>query len=133
MTPFIKQICDYLAANSDGALQFGDGNKNLKIGELIRGQEGVFALSVPSLAPDMETPVETHQIDFWASNTETPLAREHLELIYNLFHQNHHYNLNSYHVYFSYASGQIEDLDRDGEGRKLLRLGIVFIIISLIS
>lgn len=132
-TPFVKEICQYLAANSSGVFTFGTGNTNLKAGELVRDVDGVFAVPSPSPEPDRDVIYETHIIDFWARNKNTATAYEQLRTIYNLFHQNHHYPTNLYLIEYSHALGQPEDQDRDAEGGKLLRLSVEFLIRQLIS
>lgn len=133
MKPFIEEICEYLADESDGSLTFGDGSSNLKIGELVRGSNGVFAVSSPAPEPDRYTPVSYEQIDFWARYSSTEDCYLILKTIYDLFHQNHHYETDNFHIFFSNATSKPEDLDRDLEGGKLMRLSILFIVRPLIS
>lgn len=133
MNPFIHEITNYLAANSNSRFTFGTGNSNLKVGELTQQGNGVFTVSSPSPNPNLYLPVETHLIDFWARNKSSVEAYDDLLFIYNLFHQAHHYNTDNWEVFFSYAGGQVVDTDRDGEGRKVLRLSVVFITRNLIS
>lgn len=128
---FIKQICQYIADNS--SLTFGAGTKTLKIGEIQMGESGVYALASPSETPEKYTVIEYHNIDFWAVNKKSSTAMQNLRELYVLLHQAHHYDTTSFRVFFSHAIGQIDDLDRDGENRKVLRLGIRFVIMNLIS
>lgn len=132
MNPFIVDLCTYLAPNIPG-LTFGDGNTNFKAGELIRGMDGIFAVDAPSAEPDRYTAVTQRTIDFWAVFRNTETAYNYLLQIYDFLHQKHHYNTTSYTVHFSFAGGQVQDLDRDAEGRKLLKLSVVFIVTGLIS
>ena len=139
MNQFISDICEYLATNgleSDGAtprFTFGDGSGNLKVGEVLRGEEGVFAVSLPSVQPDLHTAVQEMQIDFWSRHIKTVEAYEDMRIIYELFHRHMEFETNSYKVHYSNALGQPADLDRDGEGGKLLRLSVRFVMTYLIS
>jgi hypothetical protein len=130
---FITDIVTYLAANSGGRFSIEGDNCNLKVGELVRGVEGIYAITSPSPDPNTYTAIETHTVDFWAQRSNSREAFDDLRFIYNLFHQAHHYQTDTYYIHFSYANGQVADLDRDGEGSKLLRIGVTFIIMSLIS
>lgn len=132
MKPFVEEICEYIAENS-ARFTFGTGEGNLKIGELTMGVNGVFAIASPSPEPDRYTDVRTYNIDFWAVNTNTPEAFDDLRIIYNLFHQGHDYETDNFYIYFSHVNGQIDDLDRDGENRKLLRVSIEFLARAIIS
>jgi len=126
--PFIKEICQYLADNSGGRFTFGSGaSNNLKLGELVRGVEGVYAIESASEPPDMYTPIVTYTVDFWAINSNARTAHEDLEYIFQLFHQNDNITTPSFYSYFAYAPNVILDMDRDGESRKMFKLTIVFI------
>ena len=125
--PFIKEICQYLADNSGGRFTFGSGTNNLKLGELTRGVNGVFAVETPVEPPDHYLPIVTYSIDFWAVNANAATAHDDLEYIFQLFHQNINIDTPSYHSYYSYAPSLIQDMDRDGEGRKIFKLSITFI------
>lgn len=125
---FVKEICQYLADNSSGRFTFGAGtSNNLKLGELVRGQEGVYAMESPSELPDMYTPVITYTVDFWSVNQNAGTAHEDLQYIFQLFHQNDNITTPSFYSYFAYALNTIVDMDRDGEGRKMFKLTVVFI------
>lgn len=135
---FIDEICVYLAANTASHFTYGTGEGNLKLGELVRGIEGTFAVAVPSEAPSMYSPLETHTIDFWSVNSNGAQAYDDLQYVYNLFHQRYltqtpQFTTTSFQVYSAAAQGQIEDMDRDIEGRHLFRLTITFVTQNLIS
>lgn len=132
MRPFIDEICDYISGGL--GIPYGDtNNAYLRIGDLQQGVDGVIAIAMPSETPDLYTDVEYYSIDFWASNRSSARAYSDLQRIYKLLHQGDHYLTDNFEVYFSHALGQIEDLDRDGAGSKVLRLGIRFIVRNLIS
>lgn len=132
MKPFIRAICRYVADRT--SLTFGNGDSaDLRVGELPRDLDGVYAIDAPTIEPDKETPIIYSTIDFWAryKNTETAYAK--LNEIYDVLDRMYEYFPNngtsesSFEVYFSHALGQIEDNDRDAEGGKLLKLSVIFI------
>ena len=130
--PFVYEICTYLA-NTLADFTFGTGSTNLKIGELLVGEDGVYAQVQPSPAPDKYTPTEEHVIDFWAVNKRSDQAFDHISKLYSLLHKAITYDTSNYHVYLSRALSQPLDLDRDGEGRKVVKLSVLFIVRGLIS
>ena len=127
MKPFIFEITGYLADSSSRFI-FGDGNTNLKVGEMSRGDDGVYTLSQPSIEPDRYTGIEYHGIDFIGINKSTAVAYEDLQEVYKIFDRNIAYESPNYHVYYSHAMGQVSDSGRDSEGRKMLRLSVLFIV-----
>src|SRR3989304_922837 len=98
--PFVEEICTYLGEQLDD-FTFGSGNTNLKVGELVRNIDGVFAVTRPSPVPEVYTNVEYHLIDFVAVNKSTPDAFNHIHAIYNLLHRAYAYNTDNYLVHFS--------------------------------
>ena len=128
---FIDEICT-LVANNIAGFTYGTGTANLKVGDLTENVNGVFAKDSPAPDPDRYTPVFYHQIDFWAKNVSTESAYNQLQSIYDYLHQKEAYTLSNYYVFQSFSSS-IQDLDRDGEGRKLLKITVLFIIRNLIS
>lgn len=132
LKPFVNEICKYIADNL-ADFTFGSGSSNLMVGELIRGQEGAFAKEQPSPELDSYVPIEEHVIDFWVVNKKSDVAFDQILQIKNLLHQAIEYDTNSYHIYFSKAMSQPNDMDRDGEGRKMVKLSVLFIIMNLIS
>lgn len=117
MNPFLKEICQYLADNTSGRFTFGTGNTNLKMGELVRDMDGVYAIQSPSPAPDKYTAIENVMVDFWSQNTRTDLGIGDLQAIYDFFHERHHYLTTNYEVYGSFATGQIDDMGRGADGK----------------
>lgn len=126
--PFIKELCQYIEDKSEGRFSFGSGDtNNLKMGELVRGIDGVFVVQAGSPTPNIHDPIVSYQLDFWAVNSNAGTAYDDLTYIYQMFHQNISITTPSYEAYFSYALGQIEDMDRNSESRKMFRLPILFI------
>lgn len=122
-SPIVQDICRFLADYSSLTLR-----TDLFAGELKRGVNGVFAVAAPSDEPDKETGIQYQTIDFWARNDDTPAAFAQLTEIYNFFDRRHHYNTDHYYVHFSHCLSQIEDMDRDIENAKLLKLTVRFIL-----
>lgn len=130
---FADEICTYLATNSGARFTYGSGNTNLKLGELRSDGQGVYAVTQSSAEPDKYTTVQYLQLDFWARNADSAVAEADLRFIYNLFHKNQNWTTTNFICFFSSAIGGIDDMDRDPEGCKLMRLGINFIYSNLIS
>lgn len=131
--PFIDEMCGYLRDNSSGRFNYGSGDSKLVIGEILTGRNGVFVVQDPSDEPDRYTDVEYYDASFWAVNSSSSEALNDLRAIYQVFQQMHSKTFTSWYVYFSHVSGNIEDMDRDAENRKVYRLSVRFIIRSLIS
>jgi hypothetical protein len=127
---FSKEIAQLIVDEFSSDFTLGS---SLFLGDLPYDTEGVEIVQSASPLPDMETPIEYRQLDFVARYKKTNTAIEKLSKIYSFLHQNAHYYTNTYVIHFSHATGNIEDIDRDIEGRKLMRISILFIINSLIS
>lgn len=128
MTDFLEELAQLISDE----LSFTPGT-DLFIAELPRGVNGVYMIATPTQEPDKETPVKYQTVDFWARNNKTPTAFSNLNALYNFFNRKEAYVTTNYEVYFSHALGEIEDVDRDIENGKLMRVSILFIIRSLIS
>lgn len=122
-TPIVQDIARFLADYSAFTMR-----TDLFVGEIKRGTNGVFAVAAPSEQPDKETGIIYQSIDFWARNDDTASAFDHLSTIYNFFDRRHHYSTDHYYVHFSHCEGQIEDMDKDAENAKLLKLSVRFIL-----
>lgn len=123
--PIVQDISRFLADYTSLTMR-----STLFAGELQRGVNGVFALAAPSEQPDKETGIMYQSIEFWARNKDTAQAFDQLSEIYNFFDRRHHYNTDNYYIYFSHCEGQIEDMDKDIDNAKLLKLSVRFILIS---
>ena len=123
--PIIQDIANYTADNTSLVMR-----DTIYAGELKRGVNGVFAVAAPSEAPDKETGILYQSVDFWARNEDTGKAFEHLTEIFNLFDRKHHYTARGYFVHFSHNDSNIEDMDKDAEGAKLLKLSVRLILNS---
>lgn len=125
INPIVRDICRFLADYSSLVMR-----ETLFAGELKMGTNGVFAVAAPSPEPDKETGMIYQSIDFWARNKDTGAAFAHLSEIYNFFDRRHHFETDHYYIHFSHCEGQIEDMDRDIDDAKLLKLSIRFILMS---
>ncbi len=128
MRIFAEELAQYLEDNT--SLVVGT---NLMIGELLRGVEGVFLTTSSGSEPDRYLPTFNETIDFWSIYKDSEDGYNILKTLYFLLHRREHYNLTSYHVYYSNALGQIADFDRDAEGRKIWKLTVDFTSLQLIS
>jgi hypothetical protein len=99
-------------------------------GELKMGVNGVFVIAAPSEQPDIDTGIVYQTLDFWARNKDTAKAYDHLSEVYNFFDRRHHYSTDHYYIHLSHNLGQIEDMDKDVEGAKLLKLSVRFIMMN---
>jgi hypothetical protein len=122
-TPIVQDICRFLSDYSSFTLR-----TDLFAGELKRGVNGVFAVAAPSDEPDKETGILYQTVDFWARNDDTGKAFDHLTEIFQFFDRRHHYSTDNYYIHFSHCLSQIEDMDRDVENAKLLKLTVRFIL-----
>lgn len=122
-TPIIQDLAHFLADYTDFTMR-----SDLFIGEIPRDTDGVYMLASPSPEPDKETGIIYQDVDFWSRYTNDATGYEKLRTIYNFFDRRHHYHTNNYYVQFSHATSQIDDMDRDAERAKLLKLSITFII-----
>lgn len=125
INPIVRDMCRFLADYSSLVMR-----ETLFAGELKMGTNGVFAVAAPSPEPDKETGMIYQSIDFWARNKDTGAAFAHLSEIYNFFDRRHHFETDHYYIHFSHCEGQIEDMDRDIDDAKLLKLSIRFILMS---
>lgn len=126
-SPIIQDVCRFLNDYNQAGLVL---RTNLFAGEIQRGVNGVFAIAAPSEEPDKETGIIYQSIEFWSRNSDTASGFTHLTEIYNFFDRRHHYNTDKYFIHFSHCESQIEDMDKDQEGAKLLKLSVRFILNS---
>lgn len=123
--PIIQDIANFTADNTSLTIR-----ETIFAGELKRGVDGVFVVAAPSEPPDKETGILYQSVDFWARNADTAKAFEHLTEIFNLYDRRHHYTARGYFIHFSHHDSIIEDMDKDAEGAKLLKLSTRFILNS---
>lgn len=118
-----KEIADYL---EDGGI--GTVGSDIYVGELPEDPaNAILVVSAPSGTQEMYFDVRNITIDFWVRNKKTDSANSKIQEIFDTLHIGQNYDLENYHIYFSHAVSNIEDLDKDSIGRKLLKLSIRFI------
>lgn len=119
-------ICDHLG------LVLGT---DVEIGEMPVNSGDVMSLvNVPSPPPDNELAFEEQRIDFWVRFKNSKTGYDQLRRIYQLLHRNNNWTLGTTHyIYEAEAVGQIDDMDRDLEMRKIWRLGMTFVYRELID
>lgn len=119
---FISELSDLLEDEGAGTL-----GTDLFIGEIPNDiNNGVMLVAVPTIVQDPWQELRTSDVDFWARNEVSPTAYDKLQYIWDLLHRRANYDLPSYHVFISSAQSQIEDLDKDSNGRKLHKLKMRF-------
>lgn len=87
----------------------------------------ISILTTASPPPNPAIGYYEQYVDFWARSRNASEATLLLETIRDLLHRKVSYNLDNHHVYLSALNGLIDDMDRDIEGRKLMRMGMRFI------
>lgn len=122
-TPIIQDIARFLSDYTAFNLR-----SDLFIGEIPRDTDGVYMIASPSPSPDKETGIIYQDVDFWSRYTNDATGYDKLKEIYNFFDRRHHYQTNEYYIHFSHAVSQIDDMDRDAQNAKLLKLTITFIM-----
>lgn len=119
----LQEIAQYLADNGVGTL-----GTDFFVGELPpEPDNAIMVMSGSSDEPDRYLDTQYLSLDVWSRNKVTPDGYTKLNLVFALLHQKQNYSLPNYHVYFSHATGNIEDFDRDINGRKLHKLTLRFI------
>lgn len=110
----------------------GTVGTDIFIGELPESiVEGFMLVNSPSPNPEKYIDHEYIVVDFWYRSPHTDAAYSKLRDAYNFFHRKYHYQTSNWHIFFSEAIGNINDVDRDREGGKLYRLSVQFICRNL--
>lgn len=103
-------------------------------GELPIGKEDSLGIvESPSPEPNKSIDLFEQAIDIYARFAKATDGRAKMEAVFNLLHRRQNFQLAHYHVYLSYASGMIEDLDRDAEDRHMYKLSLVFVCRNLVE
>lgn len=119
---FNNALLDFVEVQLDSPF-----TSNIYLGEMVRNQEGCYAVAYSSQQPDMYTGVQYRNLTFWSLTAETDSGYAMLEYLYELFHQRANYEIDDWHIFFSHATSTIDDMDRNGEGYKMWRLDFRFI------
>lgn len=102
--------------------------QNLYIGEAPVGVEDcTWVVSDPSTTPNPSIGYYEQFISVWSRFRKTEDAYTALQEIFDAVHQKSAYSTQNYFIYLSVSTGLIEDMGRDIESRKLLRLSIKYI------
>lgn len=124
MALFMTELADFL---EDEGL--GTKGTDLFVGELpAEIESAIMILAASSDAPDMYLDTQYQTVEIWSRNRDAGSGYQKLEDAFTLLHRRANWDdLPNYHVYFSHALGNVDDLDRDVEGRDLFRLRVRFI------
>lgn len=102
--------------------------QNLYVGEApVNIEDCNWLVSDPSTTPNPSIGYYEQFISVWSRFRKTDEAYTALQEIFDAVHQKNAYATANHYIYFSGATGLIEDMGRDIESRKLLRLSIKFI------
>lgn len=128
-----KEIAELLDEASIGIFSTADpATRTIFVGEIPQDvTEGIMILMVPSPPPHQYIDTEYTVLDFWARSPHTDRAYNLLEQVFELLHRKYAYDTAHWHVFLSQALGSIMDVDRDGDGGKLVRLSVQFICRNL--
>jgi len=119
----LESIAEYLEDNDLGVV-----GTNIFIGELPDDENNIVSIvSAPSPDPNKSIPYYTQTVDIWARYSDFDDGYGKLQDIFDTLHREENYEIEGYHVYLSYASGMILDLDRDSERRHLLKVSFGFV------
>lgn len=98
------------------------------IGELPKNVEnGIMLVSSLSSEQDKYVDIREAYIDIWVRNKSSEDAIAKLESIIDVLQRSANWQGDSNFVYFGSMMSDVEDLDRDIQDRKLLRLSMRFI------
>lgn len=134
MSMLTRELAFWLQNRGYGVYTTSDPSaRNIFTGEMPYDSpaEGLLILEVPSPPPHQYVDTEYTVIDFWYRSPKTDRGHAKLEEIYELFHRQYNLTLGNWYIYFSRALGSIQDVDRDREFGKLLRLSVQFICRNL--
>jgi len=92
---------------------------------------GIILTTGGNESQDMYQGLRYETIDFWVRNASYEAGYQQARDIIDLLHRLSNWETTNYHVFFSHALGGVEDLDRDGEGKKIFKVSIRFIFRNL--
>lgn len=120
---FISQLATYFQTRGLGTV-----GTDIFIGVLpLETENAIYLLASPSSPPHLYVDTLHYTVDVWARYNAYEDGREILQRVMNTFHRRANYDLTDFHIYFSHMVGNIEDMDRDPESGKLLKIGLNFI------
>lgn len=115
MSLLLHQIAEMLEDHGLGTV-----GTDIKVGEVPADPANVLWL-VPSVSfdPDMYLVTQDLAFEIWGRNQSTKTGQDKMDSVVRFLHRQHHLTLGDYYVYLILATGNVEDLDRDTERRKL--------------
>lgn len=127
------EVARDLATNGIGVFATTDPDtRTIFVGDLpATTNEAIYILTSPSPQPKKYVDTEYHVLDFWARSPSSVNAKALLRKVYELYHGRYGFVLGKWSVYYANALGQIQDVDRDENGGKLVRLSIQFTVRNL--
>lgn len=115
----IRNIAGFLQTTGHGTLWNGSTG-DLFVDEMSANPADALMMApLTSSPPDFYLNTRTLEFEIWCRNKSTKTGHDKLENIFLLLHRYHHLILGDYEIYFIGASGDIEYLDNDIEGRSL--------------
>jgi hypothetical protein len=119
-----KELATYLASNSFGTLGL-----NLFYGDLPESaaSDSMWVIKGVSPKPRIELDAGDQFIDVWVRGRTSDDAQALLQGVISAIHRKEHWDLPSYHIYFSRLNGEIQDMDRDVNRRKLYMASFAFL------
>lgn len=109
------------------------------IGETIWGElpvgkeESLGIVESPSPEPNKAIDIFEQSLDVYGRFAKATVGRDRMQAVFDLLHKRANFQLENYHVYLCYATGMIEDLDRDAEDRHVYKLSFVFVCRKLVE
>ena len=86
----------------------------------------ISLISAPSQDPNEYVDTQYLTLDIWVRNQSTETADEILQSLRDLFHRAANWDLPNFHVYFSQAVGNIQNMGRDIQSRQLRKMTFKF-------
>jgi hypothetical protein len=119
----IEDLVDYLQTSGIGTV-----GTDIFVGELPLDKTDCIALMVsPSPDSDKSIPYFKQTIDVWSRFGTYEDGYNKLQEVFDLIHRAENYEFGEFHVYISYAAGNIVDNGRDAERRHLMQLTLGFV------
>lgn len=129
MNPFlISDVAAEIAHDGLGTL-----GQNIFINDIpATSENAIMVMASNSEAPDSYLDTQYLSVDVWVRNTSSAQAYSLLQSVFVLFHRRANYTLGTdWYIYFSHVMGNIEEMGRDAEDRKLAKLTLRFIYRNL--
>lgn len=135
MYTFLPDLADLLEDNELGTVYDGSTG-NIFLGELPKdATNGIYLIQASSPAPDAYIDTQYTNVDVWVRNASGNDAFRDAYNVLLAIHRKANFSMGNYYVYLATAISQPEDMDRDREGGKLVKITFNFIFrdINIIS